>query len=484
MYLAPLRWEPSKRTSYVRCRKLSVCCTMSSEVINLDSINRQNEMETSEYDLSQTRSSKVKRVLRFICTKVCAGIIIVGIISIVIVCVAFLVSYENDTEVTLTVGVLKKDLSPEQDVWFKKALEDLESALNAQINTKKAQNVIMFVVDGFEPEAISLARVRKYGTNGTFTWERFPHLGISRWNNRLAIGTAIFGGVGAHTGTSGVDSSVRPNNCLRLADDRTHVESILSWAQEVDLKTGVVTNGDIRKGTTVALYAHIANDSWACPSMLPDQTQIPGCLDAETQLMYELPGKKLDVIMGWNAVEAACDSEHTLQKSWEDDDTLNAEVPSDFWTKITDGDTEYIRAILPESLRFNVSLQAMIIKSLQVLTKESDGFVLVVICEPTSASATGNDINELEESVKTTMSFLGNSLDETLIITTFTPYFEQQQDISEDESRDSLIYATGPMAHLFRNVHDPTFIAHVVSYAARLGRFRDSLLANSLLQWF
>ncbi|KXJ78655.1 hypothetical protein RP20_CCG003665 [Aedes albopictus] len=380
---------------------------MSSEVINLDSINRQNEMETSEYDLSQTRSSKVKRILRFICTKVCAGIIIVGIISIVIVCVAFLVSYENETEVTLTVGVLKKDLSPEQDVWFKKGLEDLESALNAQINTKKARNVIMFVVDGFEPEAISLARVRKYGTNGTFTWERFPHLGISRWNNRLAIGTAIFGGVGAHTGTSGVDSSVLSNDCLRLADDRTHVASILSWAQEVDLKTGVVTNGDIRKGTTVALYAHIANDSWACPSMLPDQTQIPGCLDAETQLMYELPGKKLDVIMGWNAVEAACDSEHTLQKSWEDDDT------------------------------------AMIIKSLQVLTTESDGFVLVVICEPTSASATGNDINELEESIKATMSFLGNSLDETMIITAFTPYFEQKQDISEDESRDSLIYATG-----------------------------------------
>lgn len=83
---------------------------MSSEVINLDSMNRRNDMDTSEFDLSQPRSGRVKEFFRFICTKICVFLIIVGIISIVIVCVAFLVNYENDAEVTLTMDVLKEDL--------------------------------------------------------------------------------------------------------------------------------------------------------------------------------------------------------------------------------------------------------------------------------------------------------------------------------------------------------------------------------------
>ncbi|EAT48832.1 AAEL000196-PA [Aedes aegypti] len=458
---------------------------MSTEVINLDSINRQhNDLDTSQYDLSDTRSGKVKRIVRFVCTKVCAGIIILGIISIVIICVAFLVSYENDAEVTLTVGVLKKDLSSEQDFWFDKALDDLEDGLNTPINSKKAQNIILFVADGFDPDAISSARIRHYGTNGSFAWERFPHVGVVRWNKRLAVGTGMFGGVGAHSGTSGLDSSVFPDDCLRMDDDRTHVESILSWAQQLDLKTGLITNGDLRRGSSVALYAHIANNSWACPSMLPDRTQLPGCLDAETQLRFNEPGKKLNVIMGWDTLEEMCDSEHTLKMSWKDDGYSIAEAVSDFLPHVIDDDTEYVRALLPGTLRRGIPLQTMITKSLQILTEDSDGFILVVMCEPVSKIDEGVDIIELEEAVKTALSSLGSSMEDTLMITTFTPVFSNQQDNTKDETKDSIIYAIGPMAHLFRNLHDPTYIAHVISYAARLGRFRDSLLANSLLQWF
>lgn len=283
----------------------------------------------------------------------------------------------------------------------------MEDALNTPINSKKAQNIILFVADGFDPDAISSARIRHYGTNGSFAWERFPHVGVVRWNKRLAVGTGMFGGVGAHSGTSGLDSSVYPDDCLRMDDDRTHVESILSWAQQLDLKTGLITNGDLRRGSSVALYAHIANDSWACPSMLPDRTQLPGCLDAETQLRFNEPGKKLNVIMGWDTLEEMCDSEHTLKKSWKDDGYSIAEAASDFLPHVIDDDTEYVRVLLPGTLRRGIPLQTMVTTSLQILTEDSDGFILVVICEPVSKIDEGVDIIELEEAVKTALSSLG-----------------------------------------------------------------------------
>ncbi|XP_065082592.1 membrane-bound alkaline phosphatase-like [Ochlerotatus camptorhynchus] len=454
---------------------------MSSEVINLDSMNRRNDMDTSEFDLSQPRSGRVKEFFRFICTKICVFLIIVGIISIVIVCVAFLVNYENDAEVTLTMDVLKEDLPAEQDVWFRKGLKDLEFALNTHANKKRAQNVILFVADGFHPDTMTAVRVHEYGSNGTFTWEHFPHLGLARWYKRNSVGTALFGGVGANRGTSGVDSAVHPNDCTATIVDTNHVESILSLALGSDLGTGFITNGDIRDGTPAALYAHVVNDSWTCPEMLPDQIDEPfTCLDTETQLMGYIPGNELNVIVGWNALGASCDSS-LLTTFWKDADCFIAADMSDF-SKVT-VNTKHIRALFPESLRTEISLHEVVIKSTQILSNAHDGFLLVVVCKPVSEN-NEDDILELDKTVRLTMNSLRDSLNETLIIVVSSPFSDKKQTISEEETIDTAIHATGPMAHLFHKVHDPTYVAHVISYAARLGRFRDSVLASSFLQWF
>ena len=38
---------------------------------------------------------------------------------------------------------------------------------------------------------------------------------------------------------------------------------------------------------------------------------------------------------------------------------------------------------------------------------------------------------------------------------------------------DVAIYGRGPMAHLFHGVHEQTYIAHVIAYAACIGPYRD-----------
>lgn len=56
--------------------------------------------------------------------------------------------------------------------------------------------------------------------------------------------------------------------------------------------------------------------------------------------------------------------------------------------------------------------------------------------------------------------------------------YVQQAAIKTDENAhsgsDVTIHATGPMAHLFQRVHEQSYVAHLISYAARIGRFRNT----------
>ncbi|XP_054267620.1 alkaline phosphatase-like isoform X1 [Macrosteles quadrilineatus] len=56
--------------------------------------------------------------------------------------------------------------------------------------------------------------------------------------------------------------------------------------------------------------------------------------------------------------------------------------------------------------------------------------------------------------------------------------YAQQAVVLEEEARhdggDVAIYATGPQAHLFHRVHEQNYIAHVVAYAAKIGKYSNS----------
>lgn len=60
--------------------------------------------------------------------------------------------------------------------------------------------------------------------------------------------------------------------------------------------------------------------------------------------------------------------------------------------------------------------------------------------------------------------------------TSFT--YTQQAAVMTDENAhsgsDVTIHAVGPMAHLFQRVHEQSYVAHLISYAARIGRFRKN----------
>lgn len=53
--------------------------------------------------------------------------------------------------------------------------------------------------------------------------------------------------------------------------------------------------------------------------------------------------------------------------------------------------------------------------------------------------------------------------------------YSQQAAVSTDEvthgGTDVLVYAKGPMSHLFNSVHEQTYVAYVISYAMQIGLF-------------
>lgn len=62
--------------------------------------------------------------------------------------------------------------------------------------------------------------------------------------------------------------------------------------------------------------------------------------------------------------------------------------------------------------------------------------------------------------------------------------YVQQVGIVTDENThgggDVSLHAMGPMAHLFQSVHEQSYVAHVIAYAARIGRFQDETFTRSL----
>src|SRR5688572_12285101 len=124
-----------------------------------------------------------------------------------------------------------------------------------------ARNVILFLGDGTGLSTIHAASVHGYGEPQKLYLHRMPHLAwsetssASRWVTDSAAGmTAIVTGQKTHNGviSQGADA-------VRGKKDGRPLKTILEYAEEKGLLTGVVTNSPLADATPAATYAH-AND--------------------------------------------------------------------------------------------------------------------------------------------------------------------------------------------------------------------------------
>ncbi|MEO8595849.1 MAG: alkaline phosphatase [Candidatus Solibacter sp.] len=131
--------------------------------------------------------------------------------------------------------------------------------LCAEAQAQKAKNVILFLADAAGVPTVNAASLHGHGEPQKLFVQSWPHLALSdtstasAWVTDSAAGmTAIVTGRKTQNGVLSLDAST-----VRGAKDGAVLKTILEYAEERRLSTGVMTNVNIADATPAACYSHV-----------------------------------------------------------------------------------------------------------------------------------------------------------------------------------------------------------------------------------
>jgi alkaline phosphatase len=181
------------------------------------------------------------------------------------------------------------------------------AAENGAMNGR-AKNVILFLGDGMSLTTVAAARIfdgqRKGGPgeDNQLSWERFPATALSKTYNTDAqvpdsagTMTAITTGVKTHMGAIGVSAGDH-NDCAQSLDHR-----LLNWLELADsagLSAGIVTTTRLTHATPAASWTHSPDRNWENDTQLPERAKAEGCRDIAQQFLDARYGRGPQVLMG------------------------------------------------------------------------------------------------------------------------------------------------------------------------------------------
>nr|ATU82775.1 secreted Phosphatase protein [Pristhesancus plagipennis] len=205
----------------------------------------------------------------------------------------------------VTYNASTQDLSS-KEYWRKIGRDELAKSLGRETNTNIARNVIVFIGDGMGPFTVTASRIYKFGEAGRLSFEEFPYMGLLKTYavdkqvpDSASTATAMFCGVKNNYHVLGVDASVRENDCQASLKPQAKLSCVTSWAQEAGKATGFITTTRITHATPAALYANSPQRKWECDSVIPKNST--ECKDIARQLIEDLPGRDINLIMGGGA---------------------------------------------------------------------------------------------------------------------------------------------------------------------------------------
>lgn len=224
----------------------------------------------------------------------------------------------------------------------------------------RAKNVILFLGDAGGVPTLSAASIHGYNEPRRLFIHRMPHIALaetssaSQWvTDSAAAMTAIVTGQKTHNGVVGQsDTSVRGKV------DGAPLKTILEYAEERGLSTGVVTNSSVLSATPAACYAHV-NDRRKEPEIL-------------LHLVKPRFGDGVDVVIGGGRSGVDKAAEHSGLVAREALHKVQLEV------------YDSLDAIPPSSRRAVVlfdaefDLEAATARAIDVLSRNPKGFFLMV----------------------------------------------------------------------------------------------------------
>lgn len=226
---------------------------------------------------------------------------------------------------------------------------------------RAAKGVILFLGDAGGIPTLHAASIYKYGQPGKLFIQQMPHLGLSEtsaaldWVADSAAGmTAIVTGKKTHNGViSQSDAAVRGKT------DGAPLKTILEYAEERGLSTGVVSNSGIASATPAALYAH-SNDRKKIGEIF-------------SQVLKPRFGDGVDVVIGPGRAEI-------LKGTSELGVDLAAELPKKGYRLLDSveaipSDARRVIVLLPKE---DIDLEAATRQAISILSRNPKGFFLMV----------------------------------------------------------------------------------------------------------
>jgi len=317
---------------------------------------------------------------------------------------------ENDVANVADVDYWKDKVAPTQKIWYDKAIEELNEALRSPRDFLYPRNVRIFLVQGVDGRDLAAYRFQAKGiTEGStnFIWDQFPHL--ARLKNSCSqqfpcqvdrVSRALWSGIPLD------EVPESQPDCGELINGTETPLSILGQAQLAGLRTGFVTTQRITGSTGAALGNTYSN--YECDERMPLGSLKSGCQDIARQLITGETGKSLNVIIGggrqmlstlvpktkWDPVdELLCESNdgRNLLKVWRNQKLRESKIKpikfdlvqrTDELESLNASSFDHILGIMANGdLSGNAkapSLKLMVEKTVEVMKKQGQGYLLVV----------------------------------------------------------------------------------------------------------
>lgn len=192
------------------------------------------------------------------------------------------------------------------EYWRELGTQFVKEKLAAQLNQRKAKNVIMFLGDGMGVTTTSAARNLLGGEEKSLSFEQFPYTGLAKTYSvdlivpdSACTATAYLCGVKGQEGTIGVNGAVPRTDCKVMLDEKTHVDSIAKWAMDAGKWAGLVTTTRVTHASPAGVYSHIAERDWENDAeVTSDCGSNSGIQDIAYQLARGEVGSQLKLILG------------------------------------------------------------------------------------------------------------------------------------------------------------------------------------------
>ena len=433
--------------------------------------------------------------------------------NILIVVITLAIGFDATANSHLTVN-RGFNLVDQKNSWYEAAAKQIQQqrsiANSIQNQEAAAKNIILFIGDGMNLTTITASRILEgqqrgmLGEENNLSFDRFPFSGLAKTyavDSQVADSantmTAIISGVKTNMGIVGIDENASRGDCS--SQNGNEVISVLDLAEISGMSTGIVTTTRVTHATPAAAYAKSPDRSWEDPSKMPQEAIKQGCEDIASQLTeYQSNINRrykgansdgIEVVMGGGSrhflpeKSANVESQGSTSGQRADGRNLIAEWRRQYpngvymdsradFDSLDFNKAERVFGLFNKThLRFDAnrksktikepSLSEMTEKALQVLSKNSKGFFLLVEAGRIDhAHHAGNAYNALSDTIALSQAV--------------------QVALDKTSEKDTLIIVTADHGHVFTMAGYPKRGNPILGKVVSNGNTKPQLASDNL----